>query len=155
MFRAFCSTVWYSLTFFFNKTKRFKNKVFLLLFLAFGSIELLDPFVCSFLEREIPTAHVYTMFSIILAVIFFFFFKWYRKSKHKNKKMYSLYLSCLLFKKNIFNFFFLKNFFLFFEYTFFNFLKKFEILFKFFFLKLKNFKIYNEKIYSFFSKKKK
>jgi hypothetical protein len=142
--------IFYSLTFFFRKTRKNKNKIFFLYFLCFSPKIFLKPLCCSYLRHELAIIHAYTIVIFILACIgaIYMFLLLKKRKKEKNKKIYRFYLQFLIFKNELKQKNFIYSIFFFFYYKF----KKNSYIFTLFFkLKLKFIKIV-DKINFFFKK---
>ena len=144
MLKAVLSVIFYSLTFFFRKTKKYKNKFFWFILLSFSPKEILNPFICSYLKMCFLTFSNYYILAWIFIYIFFYLFYLFfkKRNKIKSKKFFRFFLFLKLFKKNFLNFFYFLEIYNFFLNNFKN--------FNFIFLKKKT--IISEKL-NFFLKK--
>jgi hypothetical protein len=144
MFKALLKITLYSLTFFFRKTKKYKNKFFWFILLSFSPKNFLNPFVCSYLKMcFLVFSNIYILSWVLVFTYFYFLYLIIKKRNKKKKKNLSrFYLSIKLFKKNFFTYFYFLE-----VYTFF--LNKIKF-YNFFFFKKKS--IISEKL-NFFLKK--
>lgn len=142
--------IFYSLTFFFRKTRKNKNKIFFLYLLSFSPKIFLKPLCCSYLRAELATTHIYIIVAFILACIavIYMFLLLKKRKKLKNKKIYRFYLQFLVLKNELKQKNFFYSIFFFFYYKF----KKNSYIFNFIYkIKLKLIKII-DKINFFFKK---
>jgi len=117
MLKALFKVIFYSLTFFFRKTKKYKNKFFWFILLSFSPKNILNPFICSYLKMCFLTfSNIYILSWVLVFCYFFFLYLIVKKrKKNKKKKFFRLFLSIKILKKNFLNFFYfleVYNFFL-------------------------------------------